>query len=196
MPNLTETIDGWVHEEATRLGSKVEERTDHEWRLTIGNVPLVIRHLAAEEALKFIVPFVPVPKAKRAEFFQMLLVRNLSVRFGAYAILKETVVFCDAIATQDLDRSEFIASMNSILDEVSHTLGFLREFGEKAAKLGNFEEKIGNFTFADDPAKRVEALEMLKFAVGLDGARNFLKSYQEIEGKPYLPSDRLAEILA
>ncbi len=125
----------------------------------------------------------------------MLLVRNLSVKFGAYAILGGDVVFCDTLATRDLDASEFLATLHSIADEVKYTLDFLRQFGQGAPANAGFEERIGAFTFAEDPAKRREALEMLLFAVGADGVRRFLRSFEELEGRPYLPAGEVAELL-
>lgn len=192
---LASRIDGWVRGVAAKLGSAVEARGDAEWRIAIAGVPVSIRYLEGEDALRFVVRFVPVPAARRAEFFHMLLVRNLSVKFGAYAILADDVVFCDALATRDLDASEFLATLHSIADEVRYTLDFLRTFGGKAAPADGFEGKIGAFTFSDDPGKRAEAIEMLLFAVGHDGVRHFLKSYEDLEGKPYLPAERVAALL-
>lgn len=193
--SLPARIDGWVRGVAAKLGSGVEKRGDAEWRIAIAQVPVTIRFLEGEESLRFVVPFVPLPAARRAEFFHSLLVRNLSVRFGAYAIMGEEVVFCDALATRDLDASEFLATLQSITDEVRYTLDFLRAFGEKSGEAGGFEGKMGEFTFSDDPEKRAEAVEMLRFAVGEEGVRHFLKSYQELEGRAYLPAERIARIL-
>lgn len=195
MSDRQNQIDQWVRAVAVKIGSPVETPAENEWKIILSGVPIRIQQIVSEKRLLFTVPFVPVPAARRAEFFEMLLVRNLSVRFGAYAIRGKDVVFCDSIATADLDSSEFLASLNSISDEVKYTLDFLREFGQQSAGQGNFEQSIGNFTFAEDPAQRKEALEMLHFAVGADGVRHFLESFRNLEGQEYLPAEQIAAIL-
>lgn len=194
MSDTHSQVDQWIKTVATKIQSSVETPGPDEWKITLSKVPIRIQWIGAEKRLLFTVPFVDVPTARRAEFFEMLLVRNLAVRFGAYAIRGKQVVFCDSIATADLDFSEFLASLNSISDEVKYTLDFLREFGCSDNKPESFETSIGQFTFAEDPAQRKEALEMLHFAVGEAGARHFLESFRNLEGQEYLPADVIAAI--
>jgi hypothetical protein len=192
----TLTISQWIDAVAAKLKTAVTKQSDCHWQITMGSVPINISYQLQEEALKFVVPFVDIPTGGKLEFFEMLLVRNLAVKFGAYAIGGKQIVFCDTIATADLDFSEFLASLNSIFDEVKYTLEFLREFGSKSDASPSFEESIGNFTFSEDPAQRREALEMLKFSVGEVGVKTFVANFKELEGQEYLPAHVVAEILA
>jgi hypothetical protein len=188
-------VGEWVNEISAKGGAPFKALGEGKWALVLNRVPVIVQNFEKNRILKFVVEFVEIPKSCKREFYEFLLNKNYSVPHGAYAILKEKIVFTDSLATADLDLSELIASLNSISMEVQYTLDFLKNFACDLKDKKPFEELIGSFTFADDSAKRVEALQMMKFTVGKEGIMNFLKSFKEFEGADYLPPATVEEVL-
>lgn len=114
-------------------GASVEELGDGLWKVRSSEAAeVVVSYAPPVLLLRLRVMGLPADAARRAELFRRLLEYNASeLVHGSYGIEGDHVVLTDALELENLDFSEFEASLDSLTLALATHLGALTPFRER-----------------------------------------------------------------